>query len=672
MKILGHCCYIGRTGYAIHSRNFFRALSQEAEVKIRNYSIDSNWQGVYSKEVHGKSVDEIDKKILALQTCSSEKGDVDLPIYNGIKNFINDYDIVLVDCHHQYYNDNYSGKKIFYNVWEKITYSDDFFQKLKTADQVWVPSYWQYECLIKQGFPRQQVKIVPEGIDPNELFPEDLQNNELFTFLVLGKWEKRKSTKEIVKAFVELFGNNNKVQLLLSCSNNFPDDGHKSTKQRLEEINANCQNIKIIDFQERPEVVKMIKSSHVFLSCARSEGWNLPLIESLACGIPSIYSNCSGQLQFAKGLGIPVEVHGEILDQNDPMFGYYNPDYNDLKKKMLEIYNSYEFYKQKALKDSDFIRTNFTWEKAAKIAVDHLTNTFQKKTINIVNESGSLGDFIAWTPIVARYAKEKNVQINYFTPYKNILEKSYPELNFLEYTDKQAYQENINFKIGCFDHIDWRNKNLQEIACFILGLNYKEERCVIKNLDLKKQINYEKYVCIAVQTTGQFKYWNNNEGWIKTIDYLKNLGYKIVCVDKNHVFGREPYINVCPYNVDYFAGDKSFDEIINIIANCDFFMGLSSGLSWLAWALNKKIIRINSSVNTKFEFFTPYSVQNLNVCNSCFNNIKYKFDIYNWSWCPENKDFECSKQITFDIVKEKIDNCISDIKNEDFNKFCNS
>ncbi len=672
MKILGHCCYIGRTGYAIHSRNFFRALSKAADLKIRNFSIDSNWQGVHSKDVHGNSVDETDKKILALQTCGTGDGHIDLPIYNGIKNFDNNYDIVLVDCYHQYYDNNYSGKKIFYNVWEKTRYPDKFFKKLKTADQVWVPTHWQYDCLIKQGLPKEKIKIVPEGIDPNELFPEDLQNDGKFTFLVLGKWERRKSTKEIVKAFAELFGDNDKIQLLLSCSNNFPDDGHKSTEERLKEINVNCKNIKIIDFQERHEVIKMIKSSNVFLSCARSEGWNLPLIESLACGIPSIYSNCSGQLEFAEGLGIPVRIHGEVLDQNDPMFGYYDPDYNDLKKKMIEVYNSYEFYKQKALKDSDFIRENFTWERAAKIAVQHLSDNFEKKTINITNESGSLGDFIAWTPIVARYAKEKNIKINYFTPYRNILEKSYPELNFLEYNNKQAYEENIDFKIGCFDHIDWKNKNLQEIACFILGLNYEEKRCVIKNVNFKKQLDYEKYVCIAVQTTGQFKYWNNSEGWIKTIDYLKNLGYKVVCVDKNYIFGREPYINTCPYNVDYFAGDKSFDEIINIIANCDFFIGLSSGLSWLAWALNKKIIRINSSVSTKFEFFTPYSVQNLNVCNSCFNNIKYKFDIHNWSWCPENKEFECSKEIKFDIVKEKIDNCIFDIKNEDFNKFCNS
>ena len=668
MKILGHCCYIGRTGYAIHSKNFFRALSKEADLKIRNFSIDSNWQGVDCKEVHGNSVDETDKKILALQTCGSGKGYVDLPIYNGIKNFNHDYNIVLVDCYHKYYDDNYSGKKIFYNVWEKTRYPDEFFEKLKTADQIWVPTHWQNNCLLRQGISREKVKIVPEGIDSEELFPENLQNNDKFTFLILGKWEKRKSTKELVKAFAELFGDNDKIELLLSCSNNFPDDGHKSTKERLKEINVNCKNIKIIDFQERHEVVKMIKSSHVFLSCARSEGWNLPLIESLACGIPSIYSNCSGQLEFAEGLGVPVEIHGEVLDQNDPMFGYYDPDYNDLKKKMLEVYNSYEFYKQKALKDSDFIRENFTWEKAAKIAVQHLTDKFQKKTLNITNESGSLGDFIAWTPVVARYAKEKDVQINYFTPHKQLLQNTYPELNFFDYSQKDMYKENIDFKIGCFDDMDWKNKNLQQIACSILNLNYKEEPCKIKKPDSSKKVDYEKYVCIATQTTGQHKYWNNEDGWFKTVDYLKSIGYKVVCIDKYYSFGCNSNFNVCPSNVDYFAGNDSFDDVINILYNCDFFIGLSSGLSWLAWGLNKKVIRINTSVVANFEFFTPYNVQNVNVCNGCFNNNKHIFDRNNWDWCPENKNFECGKEISFEMVQNKIDLCISDINNIKNNK----
>ena len=43
-----------------------------------------------------------------------------------------------------------------------------------------------------------------------------------------------------------------------------------------------------------------------------------------------------------------VIIRWEILDKSDSLFGYNNPDYNDLKDKMLEVYYSYDFYKKKA------------------------------------------------------------------------------------------------------------------------------------------------------------------------------------------------------------------------------------------------------------------------------------------------------------------------------------
>jgi len=50
------------------------------------------------------------------------------------------------------------------------------------------------------------------------------------------------------------------------------------------------------------------------------------------------------------------------------------------------------------------------------------------------------------------------------------------------------------------------------------------------------------------------------------------------------------------------------------------------------------------------------------VCNSCWNNTKHEFNAGDWLWCPEHRNddkiFECTKSITFDMVKEKIDTCI--------------
>lgn len=60
---------------------------------------------------------------------------------------------------------NYSGTKIAFNVWESTRYPEDFFQQLLTFDQLWVPSQWQRDCAIEQGYPADRVKVVPEGVN---------------------------------------------------------------------------------------------------------------------------------------------------------------------------------------------------------------------------------------------------------------------------------------------------------------------------------------------------------------------------------------------------------------------------------------------------------------------------------------------------------------------------
>ncbi len=289
------------------------------------------------------------------------------------------------------------------------------------------------------------------------------------------------------------------------------------------------------------------------------------------------------------------------------------------------------------------------------------------KTVKIINESASLGDSISWMAAVDEFQKKHNCKIHYYGPRKFLFESEYPNIKFYNY----AYGDDTNYysqyKIGCFatdnknlSKDDWRDLNLQEIAFNILGLHWKETKTKIK-IPNKFKLNLEKYVCIAVQSTSQSRYWNN-DNWKITVSYLKSLGYKVVCVDKNYSFGIEKYFNICPDNVDYFAGEHSFDEIIDIINNCEFFIGLSSGLSWISWALNKKIIKINNSVDPNFEFCTKYIVQNNSVCTNCFTNKKYTFNAKDWIWCPENKNFECSKSIPFEMMQKQINLLIDENK----------
>ena len=70
------------------------------------------------------------------------------------------------------------------------------------------------------------------------------------------------------------------------------------------------------------------------------------------------------------------------------------------------------------------------------------------------------------------------------------------------------------------------------------------------------------------------------------------------------------------------------------------FIGISSGISWLSWALNKKTVIISGFSKPVTEPLddTVIRIFNENVCNGCFNS--HKLDAGDWTWCPINKGTE--------------------------------
>lgn len=289
------------------------------------------------------------------------------------------------------------------------------------------------------------------------------------------------------------------------------------------------------------------------------------------------------------------------------------------------------------------------------------------KKVKIINESPALGDFLAWIPFVDLFQKKHKCNLDCYTPHYDLVKESYNNINFYKYSEKENKDYYATYKIGYFDVTDRnvspndpRTITLQQIASDILGLEYCEIRPkLVFPKNLKNNFN-KKYVCIGSTSTAQAKFWNNPNGWDQVVNYLNNLGYEVVSIDKHNNIGYGEYKNFIPKNSIDKTGPLPLIERINDLYFCDFFIGLGSGLSWLAWSLEKPVVLISGFSDPISEFNTPYRVHSKEVCNSCWNDTDFKFDPSKWDWCPRNKDFECSSKITFDMVKEKIDKCISD------------
>jgi len=378
MKVKAHCPFLGHTGYNAHTRGFFTALSEEIDLRVDNYTwCDDRHNYLTARQ----------KGIISEITLTGPEGQESQhpPDWKKeIEDFQYDVDIVLHEHNHKHFWRDYKKPKIAYTVWETDRFDINFFKKLLEYDELWVPSQWQKKCAIEQGYPSHRVNVVPEAVEPDCMpNPTVTPDDSIFTFCLLGRWDHRKSITEILQCFVELFGNNPKVQLIASINNPCATD-NLSTKERMEKMGwGDVNNIILKSFPDRKEYVKILQSSHVFLSCARSEGWNIPLIEAMACGTPSIYSDCSGQTEFAQGRGIPIRILGKELARagttaitsqftSDMPGHFFSPDFEHLKKKMQYCMDNYNILKTRALEESVEIRSQYTWSNAALIASKHL------------------------------------------------------------------------------------------------------------------------------------------------------------------------------------------------------------------------------------------------------------------------------------------------------------
>ena len=383
MKVQAHTSFIGTTGYANHAQSFFTELDKLTPIKVRNATVGKSWNWP-NNTPHDKEsyITPQMKKMLHLQTLfEADKSRSDYPIYYHKENFQSDIDIILEEHDHYYFYDSYNGYKIGYNVWESTKYSDQFFDQLLTLDELWVPTEWQKEISIKQGYPEDKIFVIPEGVDGKIFKPSSkLKKQDKFQFIIVGRWDYRKGIKESIEGFLKAFPNNLDVELLLNVENPYPIDGMNFTEERLKHYGLEDSRIKILKFLDRKQYISLLQNANVLISCARAEGWNLPLIEALACGTPSIYTKCSGQLEFTESKGLGVEILGEEPATNNQNLSYehnipgnfYTPDLDDLVVKIKDSYENYYYWEDWHLERSKIIRQKFSWKNQSKKAYKRL------------------------------------------------------------------------------------------------------------------------------------------------------------------------------------------------------------------------------------------------------------------------------------------------------------
>jgi autotransporter strand-loop-strand O-heptosyltransferase len=272
---------------------------------------------------------------------------------------------------------------------------------------------------------------------------------------------------------------------------------------------------------------------------------------------------------------------------------------------------------------------------------------------------GTLGDTMGWFPYAVKFQQQHRCRLTCAMSGLLIplFRDAYPDITFLTHEEVQADRYYASYCIGLFfddaDHIwqpcDFRHVGLHRTAGYILGVDPTEEPPRIAFADDGPPID-GPYVCIAVQSSSGCKYWSNPNGWREVVRFLQDRGYQVVCIDQRPVHGTGLMWTHIPHGVRDETGDRPLAERARWLRHAAFFVGLSSGLSWLAWAAGVKVVMISGFTHPTNEFATPYRVINYHACNSCWNDPRVRFDHKDFFWCPHHagtpRQFECTRLIT--------------------------
>jgi autotransporter strand-loop-strand O-heptosyltransferase len=280
----------------------------------------------------------------------------------------------------------------------------------------------------------------------------------------------------------------------------------------------------------------------------------------------------------------------------------------------------------------------------------------------------SIGDTIAAVPYVEKFSIDHSEEKILFEINDNLiplLSPVYPTINFVGRNHNENYDEKIEFR---YDY----SVSVQSGFAKQLGYDNPEYiRPKIINLEFQRPIK-NKYITIGIHSTSQLKYWNHPKGkrvqpespyWNELCGMIRKEGYTPVVVEQYDTFGNAPYRNGLPNKSNKKFG-QSLLESMNLIYHSEFYIGLSSGMAWIAHAMGKPVAIIANFTEDWNEFDLSTSdyikITNKNVCHGCWNkiNVDHTFDKHDWYWCPKHKSterqFECHTSITPEMVLENI------------------
>lgn len=268
-------------------------------------------------------------------------------------------------------------------------------------DGIIVPSNFTAGVLANSGQLSKKVHVIPESF-PEE-FEKDLKKTKFLNskckhnFLLFGQLTApdaaldRKNTANAIKWFCEKFEGRKDVGLVVKTNmgtnstldrrvskrtlDNFLKQARKGKYPRVTLIHGNATNEELFDLYCDESLVGLITAT-------RGEGYGLPMIEAVACGLPVMATNWSGHKTFLKEKSwLPLDykmstipagrVDNRIFMQNSM---WAEVDEITFKQGLGKFLKKRLYYKENCKKNREYILKTFSQNAVEKLYQDFMDN----------------------------------------------------------------------------------------------------------------------------------------------------------------------------------------------------------------------------------------------------------------------------------------------------------
>jgi len=252
----------------------------------------------------------------------------------------------------------------------------------RNVDELWVPSRFVRDVVVRGGVADERVRVIPNGIDPNLFTPKGPWTRPRtvrgFMFLFVGGAIRRKGIDLLLQAYGEAFDPGDDVSLLLAPLGSQGAYQHNSL---LDEVMSSAWNPSVPHLEvltgelDDATLASLYRGCDAFVLPYRAEGFCMPALEAMACGKPVITTALGPSQDFCSPATAYL-VSGrecQVLD-DPPAFGefageftWFEPDVGDLVRSLRRVYQNREEAARRGVAAAEEVGRRFAWSRITRV-----------------------------------------------------------------------------------------------------------------------------------------------------------------------------------------------------------------------------------------------------------------------------------------------------------------